>query len=598
MLTILFFLQFDQHINRSTFQTLNLKSKPIIKIKSILNLKSCLFFLLLFLAFKTYPQNFIEQSDSLNLVGNYGSNNLGLSGGLSFSDFNKDGYDDLTFCTSSGKNLIFYENKISHFEAISIQGINNFHETKQSVWVDYDNDGDQDLFVTAFLNQNRLYENDGNFNFTDVTFLRGIAFANERSYGVNFFDYDLDGYLDIYISNYNFNFETVENELYIFNTNLSMYQNLSYLLNAGNGNQASFCSTAFDYNFDTYPDLYVANDRIEYENALLKNNGANGFIDASASSNSNISIFAMNSGVADYNNDGLWDIFITNEDNFSSVLLKGNANETFTDMTTTTQTSIEQLAWTGNFFDYDNDKDEDLYVSCTSYKNGKTNAFFKNTNFVFEEPLLNSFGLNSNDTLPGFCHAIGDFNNDGFSDIVLNNYGTHKFSFYLNHEKDNNNTNNFLKIKLEGVQSNRDAIGAVIKVWQSGNYRIFQKHCSNGFLNQNGSNLSIGVGTNEKVDSLEISWPFLNSFETIIIDEIPLNTTYFIKEGMGIIDQESLELCKTIHAIKINPVCSQIYGSTSQTICSSLIQDNADVVLKSMQEVILEKDFHCQANAN
>lgn len=564
-----------------------------------MKLKNSLTCLLLFPFLICLGQNFIEQSDSLNIIGNYGSGNLGLSGGLSFADFNMDGYDDLTFCTNAGQNLGFLKNAISHYQAISIQGIANFDETKQAVWVDYDNDGDQDLFVTAFLDQNRLYENDGNFVFTDVTFLRGIAFGNERSYGVNFFDFNLDGFLDIYICNYSFDFESVENEFYLFDQNLFQYQNLSSLYNAGNASKPSFCATAFDFNFDQYPDLYIANDRIDYENGLLKNNAANGYLDVSSSSNTNLNIFAMNTGVADYNNDGLWDIFVTNENNFSSVLLRANADETFTDVAVLSQTTINQLAWTGNFFDFDNDKDEDLYVSCTTFKNGKTNAFLVNANAIFDEPLLNNFGLNANDTLPGFCNAIGDFNNDGYSDIALNNFNASKFTFYLNHENDNNtNANNFLKLKLEGTQSNKDAIGTVVKVWQEGNFRIFQKHSSNGFLNQNSSYLNIGIGENETVDSLEIIWPFLNSIESININEIPAKDIYFIKEGQGIVDQESLELCKEIHSIKINPLCSQVYGSAVQTICSSVIENYADVVLKSNQEIILESNFHSKSNAS
>ncbi|MEL6142823.1 MAG: CRTAC1 family protein, partial [Bacteroidota bacterium] len=370
------------------------------------------------------------------------------------------------------------------------------------IWLDYDNDGDKDLYISAYNNGgNRLYQNQGGFSFLDVTATAFGSATNVDAYGSVWADFNKDGWLDLYICLYDV---TTTNLLFQSNGD-GTFSNVTSGNTANDGDKPSFDAFFTDYNADGWPDLYVVNDKYGYTNGLYRNNGDGSFSDVSAISNANVSIDAMNAGGADYDNDGLLDLYVTNSPE-GNVLLKNMGNGSFSDVTVAAGVGFYRIGWAANFFDFDNDMDKDLYVSCLSFGNAANpNALYINQgNGSFTEPLYNTGGLGGIDYGNSYSNAIGDINNDGQLDIAVSQSDPHPFLLWRNDEV---NASNWIKVNLLGTTSNADGIGSWIEVWTNGQKQVHYTHCSMGYLGQNSSNYHFGLGSNTTVDSLIIRWP-------------------------------------------------------------------------------------------
>ena len=448
-----------------------------------------------------------------------------IGNGISFVDFNNDGLDDLTIGTEKGKPIAFYQNIGGTFERLPAL-VDHQEEAKQILWVDYNNDGENDLFVATSEGISRLYRNNGNLQLEDVTQQAGLPMQSYFTYGACFGDVDRDGWLDFYMVDHDFDNRSVGNHLFRNNQD-GTFSEITTSSNTADKGKIPFCSAFFDFNNDKWPDLFTANDKLTI-NTLLVNIGQGVFRDVSAITNTNLRMNAMCVAIGDYDNNGWQDIYITNTP-VGNALMKNLGSDypgllpTFAEVAAQTGTGFYGNGWASNFLDADNDCQLDLYVSGSiPGSDGISSLFYRNIgDGQFE--IAEASGLEA-DTTASFTNAIGDFNQDGFPDIFVQNNPPFKHQLWEN--KGSNQS--WLKIRLQGVLSNRDAVGTKIEAYIGNIYQQRYRHCGIGFLGQNTKTEIIGMDNFTTIDSLVITWP------TGHIDRlfnIPANQTLFIMEG-------------------------------------------------------------------
>ena len=496
-----------------------------------------------------------------------------LGNGMSLVDYDNDGWDDITLATESTQEVRFFKNVNGSFVEQTLNMASLNHQTKSVTWVDIDNDGDKDFFVTSDTNGNKLFQNNGNLVFQDITLASGIAVTNMFSYGASWGDYNNDSFLDVFISNRS---ESLPNKLYKNNGD-NTFTDVSAQAGISSSGHMSFCSVFFDFNNDGWQDIYISNDKYNYANIMYMNNGNNTFTDYSESSLANISIDAMTTTVGDYNNDGWFDLYVTNTPG-GNVLFRNQGNGTFFNATSQSGTSFDSVGWGAVFLDADNNTTLDLYVSGQldgSVPFLKSAAFYQNLgNQTFQIPTNAGF---VGDTSESYSNAVGDINNDGLVDIVVNNSGDNDIFIWKNNTITNNN---WLKVNLEGVQSNRDGIGSVIEISINGNKQYRYTHAGEGYMSQNSNTECFGLGNATTIDYIKVTWL---SGVVDIINNVNSNQTLNIIEGSTLSIEEN-----TISKIRLvtNPVKDFI-------IIESTLQ-----IVKQELYTILGKKIVSQNNGN
>jgi hypothetical protein len=526
--------------------------------------------LIFFLIFSNIANAQLAFDDVAAQIGvNYSYGDSEYGGGVSFADFDNDGWDDITYTSENGVDIYFLKNTNGDFNLVSFSGISNTNKTKQVIWVDYDNDGDKDLFITALEGKNSFYINDGEMNFTDISSSIGIFQTDLFTYGASFGDIDNDGDLDLFISN-----RSPVDHNYLYRNDSGTYVDITNSSGISLEGQLSFCSIFFDYDKDGLQDIYVSNDKEENINRLYKNLGDGVFQDVSDFSNAGVDVSAMSTTLGDFNNDGWFDIYITNTP-FSqissivgNVLLKNNGDGTFTNIATETGTSFDSLGWGSVFLDADNDGLLDLYVSSSLDGSAQflSSAFYHQQNdetFIIPQDI----GFSS-DLRESYSNAIGDINNDGKPEIVVVNDTENNFLWQNN----TSNQNNWLKVKLEGVISNRDGIGNTIEINVDGQSQYRYTLAGEGYLSQNSFYEFFGIGEAAEVDYVKVTWTATGETETI--NNISSNQSIIIKEGSGILSNDTV-LKATTFGVYPNPSNNGIFKitTTNQEIISLQVFD-------------------------
>jgi hypothetical protein len=444
--------------------------------------------------------------------------------GMSFYDFNNDGWDDLTF-TMTDDSLVFYQNNQGNFERIS-SIVYGEGQVKQLLWVDYNNDSHLDFALSTHLGIYSLWRNDGNFNFTEASVSAGLAQVNERTYGISFADFNRDGFLDMYVAIYGPNglgntYATL-NHLYR-NDGDGTFTDVTIEAGVSDGYQSSFQGTWFDYDNDGWVDLFVINDRI-FENSLYKNNGDGTFTDVSDIAGIG---FAgedpMTCTVGDFDNDGDLDVFLTNTDQGPSLLLVNNGDGTFSESADEHNVAFVVWCWGAVWADYNNDGLQDLYVSSGHWNdNIEENLFFVNhPDYIFSQE---QDIFQNNHIARSFAPTRGDFDNNGYYDIAVLNEDPYDVFLWQN----TGGSNNYVKITLQGTLSNYFAIGSWLRVYVDGQQYTQYTMCGENYVSQNSQHHIFGVGTATIIDSIQVEY---SSGHIDFYYNLAVNQNYLLVEG-------------------------------------------------------------------
>ncbi|WP_158281917.1 FG-GAP-like repeat-containing protein [Winogradskyella wandonensis] len=450
--------------------------------------------------------------------------------GISFVDYDNDGLDDLTIPSRGNQELKFYKNFGGFFVKQDLILPPITYPTRSISWVDYDNDGDKDLFVVSDSHGNRLFNRNSSGNFVDVTLSSGLFTDNVFTYSVSWGDIQNDGCLDLFFSNRTTN--TLFPNFLFKNNCDGTFTNVSSLAGISSESRLTFGASFFDYNKDGFQDIYLINDK-SFSNRLYKNNGDSTFTDVSALTGAGITADAMSVTIDDYNSDGFLDIYITNTDIIyadsnripGNILLKNVDGNHFEDVSAESSVDLFGWCWGANFLDADNDSDLDLYVSCLYvtppsidsygfFENSNLNQFHLPSSIAFLQNNYNSYGC-----------AVGDVNSDGKVDIAVINDSASIPNIWINKTL---NDNNYLAIDLEGTAANKDGVGSLIEVTISGDRQYRYILNGEGYISQNSFIEYFGLGDASIVDELKITWL---SGTVDIFYNIAANQTLNIVEG-------------------------------------------------------------------
>ena len=462
----------------------------------------------------------------------------GISGaGLSFVDFNLDGYDDLTVPTNSDQSIYFFINDGNKLIPKYLN-IDYPYQVKQILWIDFDNDQDKDLYLTSFNGKNKLFKNLGYLEFEDVTISMNLPDSISKSFGASWADINNDGFLDL-LQTYR-TADSLQNNIILFlsdsaNTFIDITSNSKIL----ELNKLPFSISFVDIDNNNNPDIYIANDKLS-GNSLYYNNGDLSFTDISLSSNTGIEMDGMSVSIGDFNNDLYYDIYSTNLEEGNKFFVN-NGDLTFSESSDSLGISFNGQAWGSQFEDFDLDGYEDLYVSGALVgSNVNSSSFYSNIFGKYFEP-NNSIGLES-DTVSSYGNAIGDIDGNGLPDIaVLNMYPYKSFIFKNTYS----GTNNWLKIKLVGHNSNKDGYGTRVVLYSNDLLLSRFKSSNDGYISQNSDDLFFGLSENNIIDSIFIYWP------SGVVDKLyNLNANQILKVNEGssslkpIIYSNSLSFCE------------------------------------------------------
>lgn len=436
-------------------------------------------------------------------------NNFPVSGvAISFYDFDKDGWDDLSFGTLN-QQLKFYRNNEGDFEPVTFPGIDGFGDCKMVCWVDYDNDGDADLFVSYNGLPVRLYRNNGDMTFVNVAAGSGIEQINVVNWGSCWADYNRDGFLDLYICKKydNGNFLTEYNKLnrLYLNDGDGTFTDMTTYAAVGDSLGISFQSIFWDYDNDMWPDIYVVNDKW-FRNGSYRNNGNGTFTDTGPANGLDLLMDAMCAAAGDYDNDGDEDMYITNTpglNEYEGNVLLNNDNGNFTNVAAAAGVQVVNICWGTTWFDYDNDGWLDFYVATNQgLFNPPNNKVYRNNGNGTFNDVSGPVGM-LNDVAPSYSNCTGDINNDGYPDLAANNSIPYNSAVFLS----SGGNNNYFKFSVEGVISNKDGIGTKAFCYANEMMQSRVFYCGENYMSQNSQREIFGLGNADFVDSLILFWP-------------------------------------------------------------------------------------------
>ena len=507
-----------------------------------------------------------------------------MGSGAAWADYDNDGWLDLFVVnqagpltlsadevrSSSARSALYRNNGDGTFTDVSASaGIDYRSHGMGAAWGDYDNDGWPDLVVSSY-GENELFRNNGDGTFERRSEQSGIGAYQGFWTGVSWGDFDRDGLLDLYVAGYvkysdlgkmppslqydveappslNPSAFAPERNLLYRNNGDGTFTEMAYQAGVANPRGRSLAAAWVDLDDDGWPDLYVAND--VSDNALFRNLGNGLFEEVSLAARVADYRGAMGIAVGDWDGDADVDLFITHwiaqenalYNNMRTQRLERDLPRSRTlqfmdeaDRYGLGQIALDYVGWGTSFFDYDNDGSLDLFVVNGSTLQedddprllvGMRDQLFWNRNA--EEGFYDVSAVSGQyfaTESVGRGAAFGDYDNDGDTDVFVVNNGGRAVLL----RNDGGNTNRWLKIRLEGRQSNRSAIGAKLRLVAGPTVQIREVGSQSSYLSQNSLIAHFGLGSRAQADTLEIVWP---SGLREILTNVAADQTLHLVEG-------------------------------------------------------------------
>ncbi|PYS37336.1 MAG: hypothetical protein DMG14_21630 [Acidobacteria bacterium] len=503
-----------------------------------------------------------------------------MAGGSMILDYNNDGWPDIFFVNggsftdkqkaAAARHRLYRNNKDGTFTDVTSStgiGVSGFGMGACSA--DYDNDGWPDLYITG-VGANKLYHNNGNGTFADVTDKAGVG-SKVWSASCAFGDIDNDGHVDLYVTNYvDFSINNNKYCVYTGDTRVychpNVYNRVPDVLyrNNGDGTFSDVTRAAGvyrpdgkglgvvfgDYDGDGWLDIYVANDSTP--NFLFHNKGKGVFEEVGLLAGVAVGIdgqplAGMGTDMGDIDGDGLLDIFVTNLDRQTHNLYRNLGKGLFADVTFESGVGEATLPFVGFgalFFDYDNDTDLDLAIVNGDVIDN-VSLFRDSTSYEQRNLLLQNDGTGKFKDVgpasgPGFALkkpsrslSAGDIDNDGDLDLLIGNVGQTPDLL----RNDGGNKNNALLIRTVGSKSNRDGIGARLKLTVGGKILGREVKAGSSYLSQSDLRVHFGMGKTPRAERLEVRWP---SGRVDTFEDLEANEVLTITEGQGVTSRAAL----------------------------------------------------------
>jgi len=470
-----------------------------------------------------------------------------VSAGLALFDYDRDGDVDIYFLNGTAlrgakvdtpaKNALYRNDGSFKFTDVTAgAGVGDTGFALGVAVADYDNDGDLDIYVNNY-GPNVMYRNNGDGTFTDVTAQAGVANGNKVGAATHFLDMDKDADLDLFVANYvDFTYDKHQlgsvsgvtryaspldypptaNNLYRNNgdgtfTDVSVESGIADHKGWGMG---GICA---DYDNDGDTDIHILNDA--YADFLFQNDGTGKFEEVALMAGLAYNIQGDRLGsmavdCVDYDNDGWLDFFQTSYNTQMAVLYRNIEGRMFEDVSIASGTggvTYAPVTWGTGFVDFDNDGDRDIFVACGHLED--TIELYSSLETYFQENILlmntgdgkfkdvsKSSGDGMKVKLSSRGAGFDDLDNDGDVDIVILN--SRREPTIL--RNDSPNANHWLQIRLRGVKTNRDAVGAHVKVVAGDLTQISEVHSGRSYQSHYGMRQYFGLGDKKKVDRIEV----------------------------------------------------------------------------------------------